>query len=722
MSGIRPTPWRVFLSHTSELRRFPSGRPFVAAAESAVTKAGHAITDMAYFAARDQAPAEVCRAAVASADVVVLVVGFRYGTPVVGDPDVSYTELEFDAAREAGLTRLVFLLSEDAAGPAAMFTDVVHGARQFAFRERLTETGLVTATVTDPGELETAVLLALTALRDTPAPARTPADRAMARDLTTHFRPRGLGVQPFGSLSGHYFTGRVRVLSEIASWLTAPVADDTSAVVITGGPGSGKSAILGRVVMMSWRRRPIPVVSGHVLSARARTVTEVAATIGPRGRRGRPTMRTSCSVGSRRPRARPSSGRRWMRSTRRPAPICWCGSLLAPLARIGRRTGVRLLVGSRPGRDRLLVRPFDHCAREIDLDADPLPRPCRPRSPTTARLLRMSDEPGGPTTTRTGPSGPRRRRSHEAVAARAGHSFLVAHLSSLALAGAADVLDVTRTGWTASAADGRGRRRWRSTSTGSTPTAPGCATYLMPLAFVGRGRNFGTAPTWARIATELGDRPLRPGRRPLAPHRDHQWTVSLPAPSSATALARAYRLFHEALAEYLRTELAPGADPTARRPDLQRCTDGRRCPPERRRQRAPQWLAADHYIRTYLSVHAAGQHGSRRPRSRPVLRRRRRAHPPPPGPPHRAHPGRTGRRGAGRPCRTRVPRPPCARAARLSGASGAQGGRTTVRRPPRWAAEPATLVSPVGAVGAPHRRRDVRDLRGLRRRPRCGDV
>jgi tetratricopeptide (TPR) repeat protein len=128
----------------------------VAEAERAITAAGYVVVDMADFPAADQPVAQLCAERVQGCDVYVGVLGTRYGSPVRDKPEVSYTELEFDAATATGRPRLVFLLDTSVADvgiPVAELIDHAFGMRQEAFRRRVQASGLTTKSFASPDEL-----------------------------------------------------------------------------------------------------------------------------------------------------------------------------------------------------------------------------------------------------------------------------------------------------------------------------------------------------------------------------------------------------------------------------------------------------------------------------------------------------------------------------------------------------------------------------------------
>jgi Domain of unknown function (DUF4062) len=110
--GMAGLARRVFQSHTSELREFPASRSFVEAAAAAVSRASNAVVEMEYFSAAEDKPSEYCQEMVLSCDVYVGLIGLRYGSPVRDRPYVSYAELEFETATDAGLQRLIIMLGD----------------------------------------------------------------------------------------------------------------------------------------------------------------------------------------------------------------------------------------------------------------------------------------------------------------------------------------------------------------------------------------------------------------------------------------------------------------------------------------------------------------------------------------------------------------------------------------------------------------------------------
>ncbi|HXM56740.1 MAG TPA: tetratricopeptide repeat protein [Candidatus Dormibacteraeota bacterium] len=247
-------PRRVFLSHTSDLGEPDEKGTFVAAAVAAILRARHAVTDMACFAARDTWPAAVCAAMVGQSDVYVGIIGVRHGSPVRDRPDVSYTELEFDAAGEHGQPRLVFLVREESEHLATPDEQAGRRARHDAFRRRLLDSGLTVVQVGSPGELEIAIYQALVELGPTPdAPARLAEGQALLASMPTDVPPDRAPL-PAGSrmplAPNPLFVGRCDELLQIAAALRG--GDTTVAigqvVASTGLGGLGKTQLAVELV------------------------------------------------------------------------------------------------------------------------------------------------------------------------------------------------------------------------------------------------------------------------------------------------------------------------------------------------------------------------------------------------------------------------------------------------------------------------------------------
>jgi tetratricopeptide (TPR) repeat protein len=228
-------PLRVFLSHTSELRKHPPELSFVAAAERAVIRAGDTVTDMEYFPAREDQPAAYCRQRVGDADVYVAIIGFRYGSPVRDEPGLSYTELEFAAATERGLPRLVFLLDEDAVLPLpqSCLSDPLHGDRQQRFRQRITEAGIMVQRVGSPEQLQLLLYQGLKELHELAAAGRGPV-RSAYLEQVRRIAPPDLA-------------GREAELAELAAFCLEP--DRGPYAWWQAGPWAGKSALLSTFVL-----------------------------------------------------------------------------------------------------------------------------------------------------------------------------------------------------------------------------------------------------------------------------------------------------------------------------------------------------------------------------------------------------------------------------------------------------------------------------------------
>jgi formylglycine-generating enzyme required for sulfatase activity len=86
------------------------------------------------FGARDGTPAEVCQEQVARSDIFVGLIGHLYGSRPE-QSEISYTQAEYEAAKEAGKPRLIFFAADDFPLPVGLRESDELFQRQLQFRE-----------------------------------------------------------------------------------------------------------------------------------------------------------------------------------------------------------------------------------------------------------------------------------------------------------------------------------------------------------------------------------------------------------------------------------------------------------------------------------------------------------------------------------------------------------------------------------------------------------
>jgi WD40 repeat protein len=414
-------------------------------------------------------------------------------------------------------------------------------------------------------------------------------------DVIAHWGPRSRGVQLEGQ-QGWFFTGRTRALRELVSWLGQ---DDRRARVVIGGPGSGKSAVLSRLVTLAdsaYRARaplaaipeetvpPVGSVDAAVL-AKGKTliqvVTELADALGlpaPPDDAAAPMLVHAISH---------REGRTVVvidAVDEAAEPRALVQELLVPLAQAAHSgvANLRLLVGTRPD----WHRHFGSAALLIDLDA-PNYLQVEDLTQYVTTLLTSLDLPGG-------------RGYHDhpkvagmvaaAVAATAQPSFLIGRLVAESLRSRDDLVDVARAGWqeafpaTVGAAFddylarfGEDEQRVRD--------------LLTPLAYA-QGAGLPWDGLWAPLASALSGRTYTDSD--IGWLLDHAGAYLLETLEHGRSV---WRLYHQALTEHLLRPAREADDHRRFVETLMALT------PTHGDSR--DWLTAHPYVRAFLSVHAA---------------------------------------------------------------------------------------------------------------------
>jgi WD40 repeat protein len=369
-------------------------------------------------------------------------------------------------------------------------------------------------------------------------------------DLRTHFEPRSRGVE-LDIEPGSFFTGRHRALAELSAWL-ANFSGDTRVRIVTGDPGSGKSAVLGRLVMLAdpQYRPSVPLrevapetipPAGAIdiaIHARNRTTEELLnSLIATAGVQAQSVDELLASLNS----------------APRPLvvvvdaldeavdPARTVIELLQPLVRsTAQNAQLRLLIGTRRHLVPDLIRGFANATLVLDLDSEAYLQQADVVEYARRCLLGARS------------NSPYRHASSvvvtgvaNAIASAAGQVFLVARIVSRSLAGDSTVADPSNPDWRASLPSSVGAamedylRRFGNDE-------QRVRDLLLPVAYA-EGAGLPWEDLWAPLASAIAGRPYS--------DEDLRWLQRQAGAYLVEGLTHGrsvYRLYHEALTDHLR--------------------------------------------------------------------------------------------------------------------------------------------------------------------------
>ena len=442
-------------------------------------------------------------------------------------------------------------------------------------------------------------------------------------EFRRRFLVRAMAAQ--GSAQAWWFSGRHVALTDITTWLTQPPPQQAQtsrqntpppaaqrlgerALVVTAGPGSGKTAVLGFVSALTHpeHRRTVPVDAIQLPPAAIPPIGAVDVTIYAGGLTHDQVQAGLAAAAQIRAdtigelitaldaRAT-ASGRPFtaiidaLDEAADPAQLIT--QVLRPIT--DHAPGVRLLLGTRPHLLKLLQLPGTPARVEvIDLDA---PR-WADRQALTVYTIRNLIEASPDSPYLDAP--PRQARLvADAVADAADPSFLVARITSTTLAAAGTIADPTDPRWRASLPRLPGEAMRKDLDTRLGPDAARARDLLRPLAYA-EGQGLPWEDIWAPLASRISGHTYT--NEDLHWLRQHAGSYVVEATEAGRS---AYRLYHQALTEHLRaTTAAAGLTDAAIQ---QAYADVLTARVPRTLEATRDWAHAHPYTLHHLATHAA---------------------------------------------------------------------------------------------------------------------